>query len=1024
LLTAGIYRFLIRTYSPGSGPWAALWSQGGEGSIASLPLKFATLNSDTKWRVLKAVGEDVVSGISIVCIIGVSFLVVISFADFLRLNWHTEPGAHPRRRRPRRPRPARHVAPGAAAAAAVAAAGAPAAPPVAPPAAAPVAPPAAEQGDIVHQDLGVAAAAVPVEEGAHDGGGDDGNNDNDGNNDIDNSDDEDDAAAARAMNVLAAMGVDIDVLDVDDEGEGEGEGEEEVEVEDNWEDVHSDEERDGEGGEQADAGGIAREDLARREAAAARVDAPHAPLNPGGGGGRGGGQRAQELEAERAAEHAVGGAEIFFDDDGALDDLERIAAQDAAMDAVEIRIALNDILGFRGSVVILLRSTVFLFVFNVCYIWTFGYIPLRIGNLYHTFFGDAPVAFLKNIYQYFPEIVTGFAGEFFDVSEKSNKLLAINEVLVILMGYVTICVAVFVLATCAFVIHVKMFTFPTNVTPKVVKLGLSVVGITSSILKVGTLLFLRIFWLPLIIGCMSLYCTNVIFEFTQTEYVNFIVSNMVGFVSLAWVAGISFMLAVTLSVLQLREVLHPDMLARRVRPQEAHLELLNSLVNDNGLVHTRRVVSSVLIYSGLLVLFLWLPVYLLRAVVGTSFDIHVYYFCPNLQLPFEMAMVHFVFLSILEKHKDLIGSFQYNWLVYACDKLSLTSYLLPVHRQHPRITVDGAAASDTPPSSLQVVQRPPPGWDGRSKNDGTSRWAFDEDAVQSDVEKSLMPRHSPPLCYLRMALLAATTWALVMGGVLLALVCLMGTGRLVVGVLLTALPPRLGVTLHDPLCVLIGAHMLLSLYRSCRRFALVLRHGNILFNRIPIRGHLFWMRYAALGFVVIPFSIGFVIRRATYGYDYSASDMSVILKHDFMLGSVLFHSFVHFVVEGLLFEIMDRYFGTHLVEEYNRAVAIACLLFVTDAGLPSGLVINSGQRGENMPIPKALFVPPYSVHEVQAMRLWDHLDKAHTRPFLRNLTGAVLAVLFSHACVLLMPSLNIELPVQEVSVVHFLTILV
>ena len=64
------------------------------------------------WKnIFNLILEDVVSGICIICIIGVSFLVVISFADFLRLNWGAEPGAAVRRRRRmRRPRGVRRAA--------------------------------------------------------------------------------------------------------------------------------------------------------------------------------------------------------------------------------------------------------------------------------------------------------------------------------------------------------------------------------------------------------------------------------------------------------------------------------------------------------------------------------------------------------------------------------------------------------------------------------------------------------------------------------------------------------------------------------------------------------------------------------------------------------------------------------------------------------------------------------------------------------------------------------------------------
>ena len=137
--------------------------------------------------------------------------------------------------------------------------------------------------------------------------------------------------------------------------------------------------------------------------------------------------------------------------------------------------------------------------------------------------------------------------------------------------------------------------------------------------------------------------------------------------------------------------------------------------------------------------------------------------------------------------------------------------------------------------------------------------------------------------------------------------------------------------------------------------------------------------------------MGFLIRRVTQGCENDV-DQFTVFKHDFMLGSVLVHTFVHLAVEGFLFTLMDNWLGTRLIAEYNQAMTIASLLFVTDASAraDSGLVING--EGDNVPIPKALFVPPYSVHEVQAIRMWDHMELEYLRPFLRKLLEAVLFV--------------------------------
>ena len=109
-----------------------------------------------------------------------------------------------------------------------------------------------------------------------------------------------------------------------------------------------------------------------------------------------------------------------------------------------------------------------------------------------------------------------------------------------------------------------------------------------AVVKVGVLLFLRIFLMPIalgtvrwtkcvdlsldisllfFIGGLFLRCLNSLVEYSTAEWVAFSVSNVVGLLSLAWVLGISYMLVVTLSVLQLREVMHPEILAKVIRPQ-------------------------------------------------------------------------------------------------------------------------------------------------------------------------------------------------------------------------------------------------------------------------------------------------------------------------------------------------------------------------------------------------------------------------------------------------------------------------
>ena len=56
---------------------------------------------------------------------------------------------------------------------------------------------------------------------------------------------------------------------------------------------------------------------------------------------------------------------------------------------------------------------------------------------------------------------------------------------------------------------------------------------------------------------------------------------MVVSIVLHWVLGITFMLVVTVSVLQMREVMHPNVLKDIIRPQEANVDLLGNLLSES-----------------------------------------------------------------------------------------------------------------------------------------------------------------------------------------------------------------------------------------------------------------------------------------------------------------------------------------------------------------------------------------------------------------------------------------------------------
>lgn len=79
---------------------------------------------------------------------------------------------------------------------------------------------------------------------------------------------------------------------------------------------------------------------------------------------------------------------------------------------------------------------------------------------------------------------------------------------------------------------------------------------------------------------MHMCLSNSLFHLSASDYGHFMGRNAVGGIALIWVSGISFMLVVTLSMLQLREVLHPDILSPLIRPQ-VHLHAVCTCHHDN-----------------------------------------------------------------------------------------------------------------------------------------------------------------------------------------------------------------------------------------------------------------------------------------------------------------------------------------------------------------------------------------------------------------------------------------------------------
>jgi len=276
---------------------------------------------------------------------------------------------------------------------------------------------------------------------------------------------------------------------------------------------------------------------------------------------------------------------------------------------------------------------------------------------------------------------------------------------------------------------------------------------TAAVVKVGLLLFLKMVFLPLLLGLWLNAATTSIFVSTNEDRVRFAADNLVGALLLHWVAGISFMLFVTVSVLQLREVLHPEILARVIRPQEPQPDLLGSLLQESGLTHARRIAMSLAIYVFLLFLFVWLPAQAGRHAepILSILRLRTFYIAPQLQVPIELVLFHLAMLTFLERFKDLMGQLQHWWLMATCRFLGLSRYLLPHHTMRERRVANGQGEIEEVVVVGQPMRRPPTGLD-------------DHRAAQEQVKEIASELIDILLLLLLLLLLTTTTMATVLTG--------------------------------------------------------------------------------------------------------------------------------------------------------------------------------------------------------------------------------------------------------------------
>jgi E3 ubiquitin-protein ligase MARCH6 len=371
---------------------------------------------------------------------------------------------------------------------------------------------------------------------------------------------------------------------------------------------------------------------------------------------------------------------------------------------VDINIALDELLGVRGPILTVVRNVLWLLAFNAVYLGFFCYIPRTVG-----------MAIAAGLFPRGNETLSegdGFWSILREIdvqSQRQETVFRLKDFVAIIMGYFACAAAAWsVRALWVAAQHVLgamttsggLIAEDTRETweermaaveghlgdePGValnVAIAVALDGMMA-VVKVGVLLFAKMFLLPMVLGlCLDASVSSVL-GYTWEERIIYAGSDLFSFVLLHWVMGITFMLLVTVSVLQLREVVHPDLLSQVIRPQEPQPDLLGNLLNETAATHAKRMAVSLVIYAALWAMHIYIPTKILKLAVlqpiVPSFRLKLYYLIsPEIQVPFELIFFHLSMLGLLERYKNGLGEMQHHWLKLITGIMGIRDRVLPL----------------------------------------------------------------------------------------------------------------------------------------------------------------------------------------------------------------------------------------------------------------------------------------------------------------------------------------------------------
>jgi hypothetical protein len=350
----------------------------------------------------------------------------------------------------------------------------------------------------------------------------------------------------------------------------------------------------------------------------------------------------------------------------------------------------------------------------------------------------------------------------------------------------------------------------------------------SIVCKMTALFLIKMILFPLLLGAVIRLSALGLFETGESRYsLTYFVSTIaespvITGLALQWVVGIAFMLLVTVIVLELREVLHPDVFDGIIRvPDDQHLLL--TLIEDSLFHHARRIVMSTLVYGTLIVAVCFTPTYILQYFFRTSLYASVFpipfptcYVWTTGQVAAEVAVAHIIVLQTVNPLKSFLYNTLGDSVGFFCGIYGLREYLMPIAAaiQPPNVesttnvTEDGAdgetkeevvntapltpaaAATSTTAETSPIVEQPrvpeelggfvrgaplrqpwQPWQAPDDKDENGHRYGYREDPLTGESTRVLLAERVKPFCSsLRVVCLIGTCWLLLLSLIAIGMV--------------------------------------------------------------------------------------------------------------------------------------------------------------------------------------------------------------------------------------------------------------